>query len=846
MSDSFFENERQIGSASLRQTLLVALGFLVGMLVVWAYLVPVDATSVFMSEALPQNLFWLLVGVLAATAAAFSGGLKTSRWELGGAILLLILVVVSTFLAGEVCNPRRAWFGFWQVCSLVAAYYAICFLASYGSATKSALVTLLLAGLIASSVHGVYQVAVEFPDARARYLADPDGEIAKIPGLYAPEGSPQRMRFEDRLLQSREPFANYALANSLGAVLTASLLLLLGMLFQRTGVGSVLWGHVAPDSAEQGRDEKSIGGAGEASGSWLRYPNHRYAIIPLVLCFMVVGCAWFLASSRVAYLAVLVGIALISMLPFISRKFSGEGGALPYRLIAGLFGVLVAIVGGGLWWLGRTDRLVLEEAGKSLGYRLEYWKATWQMVLDHPWLGVGFGNFQAHYPLYKLAQASEEIADPHNWVLDWSASYGLLATLLIVGWLFRFLLRGAFSAHSQTVVGSNSKLDDALAKSLLTGGTLGGLVCVSMLVLLMGMDLWVVVLAWAPAVLATVLLASSIRSLIPFRFVFLSAAVSIGLCLLITGSWQATGIAVPLLLLMALSLERERMAPVARMNPKAQERSSGNSVSDFSMAVGVPMLAVAGLMVFVFQSWMPVTQAWAKQQSAAFSESTVEQEQLAEAARDADTMDADLQGGVAQLAVRKALQSDRRLFPTRAAEAMVELEGWLQLEKTSFAAWRDAGNQVFSLLARASRDDADQSSYGQVVEQYYAKAVQQYPTSAELRVQWAAILAVLGDGERCEKEIQVALRLSENSPHEDKRLGRHRTQGDGDQLVWFPVVPTDRTDLGDSCPVPNMVYAEPLIEWMRKQTEVTLDDRAEADENKMLESRSAETPEPTL
>ena len=62
------------------------------------------------------------------------------------------------------------------------------------------------------------------------------------------------------------------------------------------------------------------------------------------------------------------------------------------------------------------------------------------MIKDHPWLGVGPGNFQDYYTQYKLPTASEEIRDPHNFLLEvWatSGSFALVAlcvALLVCGW----------------------------------------------------------------------------------------------------------------------------------------------------------------------------------------------------------------------------------------------------------------------------------------------------------------------------------------------------------------------------------------------------------------------------
>ena len=50
-------------------------------------------------------------------------------------------------------------------------------------------------------------------------------------------------------------------------------------------------------------------------------------------------------------------------------------------------------------------------------------------------LGVGPGNFQQTYPAYKLPQASESVADPHNFLLEvWATAGGPALPLDVIGW----------------------------------------------------------------------------------------------------------------------------------------------------------------------------------------------------------------------------------------------------------------------------------------------------------------------------------------------------------------------------------------------------------------------------
>ena len=60
------------------------------------------------------------------------------------------------------------------------------------------------------------------------------------------------------------------------------------------------------------------------------------------------------------------------------------------------------------------------------------------MIADHPMWGVGPGNFQNEYTRYKLPGASEEVADPHNFLLEIAATAGPLTALAFLTVLATF------------------------------------------------------------------------------------------------------------------------------------------------------------------------------------------------------------------------------------------------------------------------------------------------------------------------------------------------------------------------------------------------------------------------
>ncbi len=113
-----------------------------------------------------------------------------------------------------------------------------------------------------------------------------------------------------------------------------------------------------------------------------------------------------------------------------------------------------------LWWLAaialvavvtllpflateRFQRLFDFEQGTGF-VRLQLWRSSWQMALDHPWFGVGPDNFlYAYRSLYLLPAAWQEpnLNHPHNWLLDWWTRLGIPGLLLAISWFGVMLWR---------------------------------------------------------------------------------------------------------------------------------------------------------------------------------------------------------------------------------------------------------------------------------------------------------------------------------------------------------------------------------------------------------------------
>ncbi len=70
---------------------------------------------------------------------------------------------------------------------------------------------------------------------------------------------------------------------------------------------------------------------------------------------------------------------------------------------------------------------------------LETWGATAKMIVAHPWLGVGAGNFSRAFPLFQGPNAGLLVMNPRNFLLEIAATYGLftlLAVLIALGAFF--------------------------------------------------------------------------------------------------------------------------------------------------------------------------------------------------------------------------------------------------------------------------------------------------------------------------------------------------------------------------------------------------------------------------
>jgi O-antigen ligase len=197
-------------------------------------------------------------------------------------------------------------------------------------------------------------------------------------------------------------------------------------------------------------------------GGTYQCPNHIAHLfqmwIPFCLVFLFVPqlgwfwrivCAYALpvcvlliyqTQSRAGILGLIASLGTLGLMLMLrkSRKM--------FFLALIIFPLLAAAAVGGLW-AGSSmfrDRMqpvvkVLQSAKEgdwekvaSLDFRPMTWMDSASLISDHPWLGVGPGNFDAVFPEYRQRLSANRIqtVHPHNEYIELLAEYGLIGALL--------------------------------------------------------------------------------------------------------------------------------------------------------------------------------------------------------------------------------------------------------------------------------------------------------------------------------------------------------------------------------------------------------------------------------
>jgi O-antigen ligase len=205
--------------------------------------------------------------------------------------------------------------------------------------------------------------------------------------------------------------------------------------------------------------------AGRATGN-LRQPNHLATLLMLAtvavmmlsaapapaivraglrVAPLLLGVAAALTHSRTAWL----GLALLLPWVALDKSLPRAARVVPVLVLAGLLGGfalvwLQAQSGGQAFFLHREGG-----SGDISSSRFSIWSDTLAMIGQHPWTGVGWGEFGTAWAMTPFPQRSHHLFDhAHNLILQWVVELGLPLGLALTaaGLWTLWRARGGWSA----------------------------------------------------------------------------------------------------------------------------------------------------------------------------------------------------------------------------------------------------------------------------------------------------------------------------------------------------------------------------------------------------------------
>ncbi len=689
-------------------------------------LLPSEGVS-WLGDGQPFNMLALILTAGTLLAVAIHGQF-TQRFHLVDAAVaaLVGLCATSALVGASSGSPRMSLNMLWEWVGLGLVYFLARQLVRTAQEARG-LVAVMFALAVVLSGFGFYQVFVGLPADRAEYAANPD-EVLRSLGQWYPAGSPERQLFENRL-QSTEPLATFALTNSLAGFLAPWLVVALGiggsMLAERRGT--------APQPRSAVRTAR---------------------IVAFALSVLAVAGCFVLTKSRSGYVALAAGIALLPLALGAGRRM------LNWRFALFAAGTLLMLVGGAVAIKG-LDAKVLTEASKSLEYRLEYWQATLGMIGDYPWLGVGPGNFQDFYTQYKLPQASEEIRDPHDFLLEVWATSGTFALVALCIVLIAFA-RSTWRLPTSTEGGAAADLREPSASSgnvkFMAAGGCVGLALAFLIGPLFGHVLSEAQLAAALLLgggVVAILWPWVIAGTLPPRVPALGVLV-LAIHWLAAGGIAFPGVAGTFWLLLALGLRRAEEAP--------SEHPAGTRKLVLRMipiaALGLVCVAAAAC---YYSAYQPVLHF-----HAAMSQAYEVPHPAARAIAFMDAAAADPLAPEPWLAMAELELEKLKQNPTSEAVHQRFVDATtraMELQPQASTTWRQIGQWYLELYA-ANHDPRAADTGLECLR----GAVRMYPHSATLRGEFALALELTGRRDAARHHAEEALKLSRETPHADKKL----------------------------------------------------------------------------
>lgn len=401
-------------------------------LLVATHLIPSEAVAQEGTHAVLCMAWCVLLVIWGAVAAFLPEGRVIFSWSDAALLALVGLHTLSGLIPRDGIVTRHTLNVVWIWVSYGIGALLLRQLLATEVQTRS-LLAVMIALAICLTAHANYQYFVGMPRVRAEFHAHPE-TMLRQEGIPLEADSAARQHFVNRL-EAREPLATFALTNSLAGFLAPWTVL-------TAGLALVLW--------QAGRQQ-----------------GLPVSALLILVAILLLGCL-LLTKSRTGLLAAICGSVLLAI-------FGRVGGwRLDWRLPV-VFGGVLVLLGLVAVAVGGLDAKVLSEAPKSVLYRLEYWQSAAAMIGDYPLWGCGPGNFQDYYTRYKLPQASETIADPHNLFLEVWATAGTTVLAALVGWMIALAAELGWGANSAAEKKTNQPADPPTSEREIRRIYFGGL-----------------------------------------------------------------------------------------------------------------------------------------------------------------------------------------------------------------------------------------------------------------------------------------------------------------------------------------------------------------------------------
>jgi hypothetical protein len=375
---------------------------MIGAAIVYVAYWPSDSTEV--SAGAARYLVAWLIAAAAIAIASFGPVRRADRWIDSLAFCFAGWMTCSLVFNASDANVRLGIneLGWW------IAIAALIFVGRRVAATVSfshAMLHLFAVTSLGVALCGWHQLFIGFPQMIAEYQADPEATLRQL-GIQAEEGSAMRVVFENRLYDGG-PTGTFALANSMAVMLVGGWVAMIGLLW-------IAWRDI-----------------------------NFFKRLMWVVGITVVGGMILASRSRSAVLSLLLLAAVVALRAIIIRRHRIPILRDHFRWAIAATGLLTLGASVGVYMLRNAEWI--QQAPASLVIRFHYWLASFKMVGNHPWLGVGPGQFKSRYEAFRSPTSIEQIADPHQFLIQTLTAGGVpalaLLMLLLLGLVWLHWLR---------------------------------------------------------------------------------------------------------------------------------------------------------------------------------------------------------------------------------------------------------------------------------------------------------------------------------------------------------------------------------------------------------------------